>query len=182
MWSLTSPRAERISGPEKFRSSARKDFFNSICQKQTFVGRFWLNGHCLGVLCRRETALSSCSGATVGSHAVTLRPLSLKILDFAEWVFTKLDAALLFAVMLAMATNASLVQGLRFIAAIGYSEAGLSPCEGEAFRRLFSTTHPPGSISRGPVLPARCRSDLCSYGFRNSGGGCDAGSRSRPPP
>jgi hypothetical protein len=30
MWSLTSPRAERISGPEKFRSSARKDFFNSI--------------------------------------------------------------------------------------------------------------------------------------------------------
>jgi hypothetical protein len=35
MWSLTSPRAERISGPEKFRSSARKDFFNSICHQQT---------------------------------------------------------------------------------------------------------------------------------------------------
>jgi hypothetical protein len=30
MWSLTSPRAERISGPENFRSSARRDFFNSI--------------------------------------------------------------------------------------------------------------------------------------------------------
>jgi hypothetical protein len=30
MWSLTSPRADRISGPEKFCSSARKDFFNSI--------------------------------------------------------------------------------------------------------------------------------------------------------
>jgi hypothetical protein len=30
MWPLTSPRADRISGPEKFCSSARKDFFNSI--------------------------------------------------------------------------------------------------------------------------------------------------------
>jgi hypothetical protein len=35
MWSLTSPRADRISGPEKFCSSARKDFFNSICQQAT---------------------------------------------------------------------------------------------------------------------------------------------------
>jgi hypothetical protein len=35
MWSLTSPRTKRISGPEKFRTSARKDFFNSICQKAT---------------------------------------------------------------------------------------------------------------------------------------------------
>jgi hypothetical protein len=35
MWSLTSPRAECISGPEKFRSSARKDFFNSICHQPT---------------------------------------------------------------------------------------------------------------------------------------------------
>jgi hypothetical protein len=30
MWALTSPRAERIGGPEKFRSSAEKDFFNTI--------------------------------------------------------------------------------------------------------------------------------------------------------
>jgi hypothetical protein len=30
LWSLTSRYANRISGPEKFRSSARKDFFNSI--------------------------------------------------------------------------------------------------------------------------------------------------------
>ena len=37
MWSLISPRAESISGPENFRSSARKDFFNSIPQEQTFV-------------------------------------------------------------------------------------------------------------------------------------------------
>jgi hypothetical protein len=28
MWSLTSPRAERISGPVKFRSPAEKEFFN----------------------------------------------------------------------------------------------------------------------------------------------------------
>jgi hypothetical protein len=30
MWSLTSPRAKRISGPKKFRSSPEKDFFNTI--------------------------------------------------------------------------------------------------------------------------------------------------------
>ena len=64
--------------------------------------------------------------------------MSLRIPDFAERVFTKLGAALLFAVMLAMATNASLVQGLRFIAAICF----LMSCWhfGVAFarRRLFS--------------------------------------------
>jgi hypothetical protein len=30
IWSLTSPRVKRISDPENFRSSARKDFFNTI--------------------------------------------------------------------------------------------------------------------------------------------------------
>jgi hypothetical protein len=40
------------------------------------------------------------------------------IASFAERLFCKLGAALLFAIMLAMATNASLVQGLRFISAI----------------------------------------------------------------
>jgi hypothetical protein len=34
MWSHMSPRTKRTSGPEKFRSSAKKDFFNTICQKQ----------------------------------------------------------------------------------------------------------------------------------------------------
>src|SRR5258705_4823766 len=37
MWSLTSPRADRISGPENFCSSARKDFFNNICQERTLA-------------------------------------------------------------------------------------------------------------------------------------------------
>jgi len=37
---------------------------------------------------------------------------------FAEQLLCKLAAALLFAIMLAMATNASLVQGLRFTSAI----------------------------------------------------------------
>jgi hypothetical protein len=32
MWSLISPRAERISGPKKVRSSARRDFFNSTAK------------------------------------------------------------------------------------------------------------------------------------------------------
>jgi hypothetical protein len=36
LWSLTSRYAKRISGPEKFRSSARKDFFNSIGTKRTW--------------------------------------------------------------------------------------------------------------------------------------------------
>jgi hypothetical protein len=34
MWSLTSPRVERISGPEEYGSSAKKDFSNTI-------GREW---------------------------------------------------------------------------------------------------------------------------------------------
>ncbi len=36
-WSLTSPRADRISGPQKSCSSARKDFFNSIWQQRTHI-------------------------------------------------------------------------------------------------------------------------------------------------
>jgi hypothetical protein len=35
MWSLTSPRAERTSGPEKFRRSVKKDFFNTIRHERT---------------------------------------------------------------------------------------------------------------------------------------------------
>jgi len=35
MWSLTSPRAKRISGSRKFRSSGEKDFFNTIGTKLT---------------------------------------------------------------------------------------------------------------------------------------------------
>jgi hypothetical protein len=34
IWSLTSLRAKRISGPKKFRSSGGKDFFNTIRQEQ----------------------------------------------------------------------------------------------------------------------------------------------------
>jgi hypothetical protein len=35
MWSLTSLRLGRNSGAKKFRSSTRKDFFNSIGTKRT---------------------------------------------------------------------------------------------------------------------------------------------------
>ena len=35
MWSLISPRAKRISGPRKFRSSPKKDFCNNICTFET---------------------------------------------------------------------------------------------------------------------------------------------------
>jgi hypothetical protein len=38
--------------------------------------------------------------------------------SFAEQLLCKLGAALIFAIMLAMVTNASLAQGLRFITAI----------------------------------------------------------------
>jgi hypothetical protein len=38
MWSLTSQRAKRISGPKKFRLSAKKDFFfNTICHHRKSV-------------------------------------------------------------------------------------------------------------------------------------------------
>src|SRR5258705_10781757 len=36
MWSLTSQRERRASGPENFQSSAKKDFFNTICHKLAF--------------------------------------------------------------------------------------------------------------------------------------------------
>ena len=39
MWSLTWRRAERIRGPEKFRSSVKKDFFNTIDPKRTSAER-----------------------------------------------------------------------------------------------------------------------------------------------
>jgi hypothetical protein len=35
MCSLTSPRAEHTSEPEKFHWSVKKDFFNTICQEET---------------------------------------------------------------------------------------------------------------------------------------------------
>jgi len=31
IWSLKSPRAKRINGPKKFRSSPKKDFFVDAC-------------------------------------------------------------------------------------------------------------------------------------------------------
>jgi hypothetical protein len=34
MWSLTSPREKRISGPWKFRSSPEKDFCNNIGRRK----------------------------------------------------------------------------------------------------------------------------------------------------
>jgi hypothetical protein len=41
-----SPRTKRTSGPEKFRSSAKKDFFNTICQQPTswFYSDIWKIG------------------------------------------------------------------------------------------------------------------------------------------
>jgi hypothetical protein len=35
MWSLTSQRERRTSGPENFQSQAKRDFFNTIRQNQT---------------------------------------------------------------------------------------------------------------------------------------------------
>jgi hypothetical protein len=35
MWSLTSPRAKRVSGSKNFRSTPQKDFCNKICHYQT---------------------------------------------------------------------------------------------------------------------------------------------------
>ena len=34
MWSLTSQRVRRTSGPENFQSSTKKDFFNTIRQER----------------------------------------------------------------------------------------------------------------------------------------------------
>jgi hypothetical protein len=47
-----------------------------------------------------------------------MRNVDPNVRSFAELFFTKLGNALLFTVMLAIATNAGLVQELRFVAAI----------------------------------------------------------------
>jgi hypothetical protein len=39
IWSLTSPRAKRISGPKKFHSSPKKDFFNTIDPTETWAAQ-----------------------------------------------------------------------------------------------------------------------------------------------
>jgi hypothetical protein len=39
MWSLTSQRTSRISGPKNFRSIVKKDFFNTIDPNQTLDTR-----------------------------------------------------------------------------------------------------------------------------------------------
>jgi len=58
------------------------------------------------------------SYASVQWRLITDASMDPAIVSFAEQLFCKLGVALLFAIMLAMATNAGLVQGLRFISAI----------------------------------------------------------------
>lgn len=68
---------------------------------------------------------------------------------FAEPLLCKLGAALLFAMMLAMVTNAGLVQGLRFISAICFVDFVL------AFRRRVSSATSfewPVGVGRGHDL------------------------------
>jgi hypothetical protein len=57
MWSLTSPRTKRISGPKNFCCSAKKDFFNTIRQKQSF--ELWLSSYWgLGVFAKTPADIS----------------------------------------------------------------------------------------------------------------------------
>jgi hypothetical protein len=51
MWSLTSQRKRRTSGPKNFQSEAIKDFFNTIRQQRSFVyPLLWNVGGCFGRL------------------------------------------------------------------------------------------------------------------------------------
>jgi putative acetyltransferase len=56
IWSLTSLRANRVSGSENFRSSFQKDFCNNICQEETRRG--WMsraeNSYIPSVPCMEE--------------------------------------------------------------------------------------------------------------------------------
>ena len=54
MWSLTSRRAKRISGSKKIRSSAGKDFFNSIRQKRSIGLEKGISVFCLSSNTRRS--------------------------------------------------------------------------------------------------------------------------------
>jgi hypothetical protein len=70
MWSLTSPRADRISGPEKFCSSARKDFFNSICPQAVITG------------VRRRAGVASTAAMETSKHRLSREFQRRSIFDF----------------------------------------------------------------------------------------------------
>src|SRR6266480_7130947 len=50
MWSLISPRVKRISGSKNFRSSAQKDFFNTIRHKGRSEAAAWVRSNVKTVL------------------------------------------------------------------------------------------------------------------------------------
>src|SRR5712675_979807 len=80
MWSLTSPRADRIGGPKKLCSSARKDF-NTICQARTSptersggllplgVGANILRRHQPGIVAQCPKFATEMMRADAGFHA-----------------------------------------------------------------------------------------------------------------
>ena len=56
MWSLTSQRERRTSGPENFQSSAKKDFFNNRPKVDSCPSRLPLSLPC-PASCRAEVSL-----------------------------------------------------------------------------------------------------------------------------
>jgi len=82
MWSLTSPRVERISGPEKCVSSAKRDFFNTIGHQLT-----WRRDHGMSVL-PSEAEIVSESSLFVKCHQMTSGFASHLIADTKKQIRT----------------------------------------------------------------------------------------------
>jgi uncharacterized protein (DUF983 family) len=100
--------------------SLSKALWRGFAMKCPNCGRGHLFGRFLKVGQARQAAVRTCDrhrrpNRTSRKWKPNVDP---SVRSFAEVVFTKLGNALLFAVMLAMATNASLVKGLRFISVI----------------------------------------------------------------
>jgi hypothetical protein len=63
MWSLTSQRERRTSGPENFQSSTKKDFFNNIRHEQSFeIDSFLVPGR------KRRCELAWVNGDQIGAN------------------------------------------------------------------------------------------------------------------
>jgi hypothetical protein len=75
MWSLTSPPADRISGPEKFCSSARKGFFNSIGTFRTCRDSLTMSAHGAKQTSRRKagTSVFDTTADLTGDDNITAR-------------------------------------------------------------------------------------------------------------
>jgi hypothetical protein len=75
-WPLTPPRANRISGLKNFRSSSKKDFFNTIRQKRNVRPVSWMPvSHLSADIAEDRRHLAARITSFASSQATSLDPI-----------------------------------------------------------------------------------------------------------